>query len=286
MDGRDVSGVVARAATEQRIDRGQGDVARASTVSEWLLRLAGSSTRVAGVLVAVASADSTLVEPAARVTLPQSFGRHARRRHELPEHRRRDRDLVAVGWHLDAAHRVVRTVARDERLFVRLAHPEVSRCLRDVAVAGRVDRRDAGRSGGHARQREHDGLPTHPEGLGELSPGPVDGPERSHGPRGRGRPVERGHVERGRGPDRFGRSSAVPLPRRRVRDGELHRVPEPLRGLLAGCPGSSTLWGATADVTQPTIGNHENASTAPFIDYWHQRPLFTSSRSVVSCSSI
>ena len=36
-----------------------------------------------------------------------------------------------------------------------------------------------------------------------------------------------------------------------------------------------TLWGATADVTQPTIGNHENASTAPFIDYWHQRPLFT-----------
>ena len=40
-------------------------------------------------------------------------------------------------------------------------------------------------------------------------------------------------------------------------------------------PGSSTLWGATADVTQPTIGNHENASTAPFIDYWHQRPLFT-----------
>jgi hypothetical protein len=40
-------------------------------------------------------------------------------------------------------------------------------------------------------------------------------------------------------------------------------------------PGSSTLWGATADVTQPTLGNHENASTTAFIDYWHQRPLFT-----------
>ena len=40
-------------------------------------------------------------------------------------------------------------------------------------------------------------------------------------------------------------------------------------------PGSSTLWGAMADVTQPTLGNHENANTAAFIDYWHQRPLFT-----------
>jgi len=39
-------------------------------------------------------------------------------------------------------------------------------------------------------------------------------------------------------------------------------------------PGSGTLWGATADITQPTIGNHENASATAFIDYWHQRPLF------------
>jgi len=40
-------------------------------------------------------------------------------------------------------------------------------------------------------------------------------------------------------------------------------------------PGAGTLWGATADITQPTVGNHENASTPAFIDYWHQRPLFT-----------
>jgi hypothetical protein len=40
-------------------------------------------------------------------------------------------------------------------------------------------------------------------------------------------------------------------------------------------PGSATLWGATAHVTQPTIGNHENANVSAFVDYWHQRPLFT-----------
>jgi hypothetical protein len=40
-------------------------------------------------------------------------------------------------------------------------------------------------------------------------------------------------------------------------------------------PGAGTLWGATANVTQPTVGNHENASTPAFIDYWHQRPLYT-----------
>ena len=38
-------------------------------------------------------------------------------------------------------------------------------------------------------------------------------------------------------------------------------------------PAGGTLWGATADVTQPALGNHE---TAPdWVDYWHQRPDFT-----------
>jgi hypothetical protein len=40
-------------------------------------------------------------------------------------------------------------------------------------------------------------------------------------------------------------------------------------------PGAGTLWGRTADVTQPTLGNHENANKDAFIDYWHGRPLFS-----------
>ena len=41
-------------------------------------------------------------------------------------------------------------------------------------------------------------------------------------------------------------------------------------------PGGGTLWGATADVTQPTLGNHEAKNTDAFVDYWHGRPLFSS----------
>ena len=41
-------------------------------------------------------------------------------------------------------------------------------------------------------------------------------------------------------------------------------------------PGAGTLWGETADITQPTLGNHEKPNSAAFIDYWHGRPLFTS----------
>jgi K319L-like, PKD domain len=40
-------------------------------------------------------------------------------------------------------------------------------------------------------------------------------------------------------------------------------------------PGGGTLWGATANVTQPTIGNHEYANRTAWIDYWHGRPLYT-----------
>ena len=39
-------------------------------------------------------------------------------------------------------------------------------------------------------------------------------------------------------------------------------------------------WGKLATITQPTIGNHEYVAPpkdgSPWVDYWHQRPLFTS----------
>jgi hypothetical protein len=41
-------------------------------------------------------------------------------------------------------------------------------------------------------------------------------------------------------------------------------------------PGQGTLWGVTADTTQPTVGNHEKTSIPAYQDYWHGRPLFTS----------
>jgi len=41
-------------------------------------------------------------------------------------------------------------------------------------------------------------------------------------------------------------------------------------------PGGGTLWGRVADVTQPTVGNHEGPDPTSWIDYWHGRPLFTS----------
>ena len=41
-------------------------------------------------------------------------------------------------------------------------------------------------------------------------------------------------------------------------------------------PGGGTLWGRIADVTQPTVGNHEGPDPTSWIDYWHGRPLFTS----------
>ncbi|MDP9301459.1 MAG: metallophosphoesterase [Actinomycetota bacterium] len=40
-------------------------------------------------------------------------------------------------------------------------------------------------------------------------------------------------------------------------------------------PGAGTLWGAVADATQPTVGNHENVNKVAYMDYWHGRPLFT-----------
>jgi hypothetical protein len=40
-------------------------------------------------------------------------------------------------------------------------------------------------------------------------------------------------------------------------------------------PGAGTLWGAVADATQPTVGNHENVNKVAYADYWHGRPLFT-----------
>ena len=39
-------------------------------------------------------------------------------------------------------------------------------------------------------------------------------------------------------------------------------------------PGQGTLWGATADTTQPTVGNHEKTSISAYQDYWHGHPLF------------
>jgi Calcineurin-like phosphoesterase len=41
-------------------------------------------------------------------------------------------------------------------------------------------------------------------------------------------------------------------------------------------PGSGTLWGATADTTQPTLGNHEKVNIPAWMDYWHGHPLYTS----------
>jgi hypothetical protein len=41
-------------------------------------------------------------------------------------------------------------------------------------------------------------------------------------------------------------------------------------------PGGGTLWGATASVTQPAIGDHEYANRTAWLDYWHGRPLYTS----------
>ena len=41
-------------------------------------------------------------------------------------------------------------------------------------------------------------------------------------------------------------------------------------------PGGGTLWGALADVTQPTFGNHEVHNRPASTDYWHGRPLYTS----------
>ena len=41
-------------------------------------------------------------------------------------------------------------------------------------------------------------------------------------------------------------------------------------------PAGATLWGKTAAVTQPTIGNHEYPKRVDWIDYFHGRPLFTS----------
>jgi hypothetical protein len=41
-------------------------------------------------------------------------------------------------------------------------------------------------------------------------------------------------------------------------------------------PAQGTLWGATADTTQPTLGNHEKVNIPAYMDYWHGRPLFTS----------
>lgn len=40
-------------------------------------------------------------------------------------------------------------------------------------------------------------------------------------------------------------------------------------------PGGGTLWGATADVTQPALGNHEDSNLEAWTDYWHQRPTYT-----------
>jgi hypothetical protein len=41
-------------------------------------------------------------------------------------------------------------------------------------------------------------------------------------------------------------------------------------------PGGGTLWGALANITQPTFGNHEVHNRPAFIDYWHNRPMYTS----------
>jgi len=41
-------------------------------------------------------------------------------------------------------------------------------------------------------------------------------------------------------------------------------------------PGQGTLWGATADTTQPTLGNHEKVNIPAWMDYWHGHPVYTS----------
>ncbi len=41
-------------------------------------------------------------------------------------------------------------------------------------------------------------------------------------------------------------------------------------------PGQGTLWGATADTTQPTLGNHEKVNVPAWMDYWHGHPVYTS----------
>ncbi|HEV8089935.1 MAG TPA: metallophosphoesterase [Actinomycetota bacterium] len=47
---------------------------------------------------------------------------------------------------------------------------------------------------------------------------------------------------------------------------------------IDGVPGSGTEWGRFADVTQPTIGNHEFPNQTTWRDYFHQRPLYTAYR--------
>jgi hypothetical protein len=41
-------------------------------------------------------------------------------------------------------------------------------------------------------------------------------------------------------------------------------------------PGQGTFWGATADTTQPTLGNHEKVNIPAWMDYWHGHPVYTS----------
>src|SRR5947208_9636283 len=41
-------------------------------------------------------------------------------------------------------------------------------------------------------------------------------------------------------------------------------------------PGQGTLWGATADTTQPTLGNHEKVNIPAWMDYWHGHPVYSS----------
>lgn len=43
---------------------------------------------------------------------------------------------------------------------------------------------------------------------------------------------------------------------------------------LDGDTGSQ--WGALADITQPTVGNHEFRNLGPWEDFWHQRPDYVS----------
>jgi hypothetical protein len=41
-------------------------------------------------------------------------------------------------------------------------------------------------------------------------------------------------------------------------------------------PGQGTFWGATADTTQPTLGNHEKVNIPAWMDYWHGHPVYSS----------
>lgn len=41
-------------------------------------------------------------------------------------------------------------------------------------------------------------------------------------------------------------------------------------------PGQGTLWGAVADTTQPTLGNHEKVNIPAWMDYWHGHPVYMS----------